>query len=120
MPTSTTATATGAPSESASAPSSPSPATCTLTAVEALPVYDRASVAGGLFGTVEAGETVEATVRTADGFYGFDPGVAQAGNAGLFRLRWVLKTTGLNDRRLCCPAGGHPANLRDLLRDDHG
>jgi len=101
VPTSTTATATGAPSESASAPSSPSTATCNLTAVEALPVYNRASVAGGLFGTLEAGASVEATVRTADGFYGFDPGVAQAGNAGLFRLRWVLKTTGLTTTTGC-------------------
>jgi hypothetical protein len=37
-------------------------------------------------------ETTKATAKTADGFYGFDPGVAQAGNSGLFRLRWVLKT----------------------------
>ena len=28
----------------------------------------------------------------ADGFYGFDPAVAQAGNVGVFRNRWILKT----------------------------
>ena len=26
--------------------------------------------------------------RTADGWLGFDPGVAQAANVGIFRLRW--------------------------------
>jgi hypothetical protein len=27
--------------------------------------------------------------RTADGWLGFDPGVAQAANIGVFRLRWI-------------------------------
>jgi hypothetical protein len=49
------------------------------------------SAAADVFGTL-ASETVTATAKTADGFYGFDPGVAQAGNSGLYRLRWVLKT----------------------------
>jgi hypothetical protein len=54
--------------------------------------YQRASAAAEEFGTLSPGETLAPTARTADGFYGFDPGVAQAGNVGLFRLRWVLKT----------------------------
>lgn len=64
---------------------------CLVSAVNGAPVYMRASAAADVFGYL-GGETVQATVRTADGFYGFDPGVAQAGNVGLFRMRWVLKT----------------------------
>lgn len=32
-------------------------------------------------------------VKTADGWWGFEPGVAQAASSGLFRLRWVLEGT---------------------------
>lgn len=42
-----------------------------------------------VFGTVSAGESRAALARTVDGWYGFDPGIAQAGNEGLDRLRWV-------------------------------
>jgi hypothetical protein len=72
----------------------PAPAptgTCQVTAVNPVTVYTRPSAAADQFGTLGS-ETVEATVKTADGFYGFEPGVAQAGNVGLFRMRWVLKT----------------------------
>lgn len=48
-----------------------------------------------------ASESVEASVRTGDGFYGFDPGVAQAANVGLFRMRWVLKTHDLTTSDAC-------------------
>jgi hypothetical protein len=55
-------------------------------------IYNRASAAADVFGTFGPSDTAQPTARTADGFYGFDPGTAQAGNVGLFRLRWVLKT----------------------------
>jgi hypothetical protein len=42
-----------------------------------------------VFGTLPAKSSVKATAKTIDGWYGFDPGVAQAGNQGLDRLRWV-------------------------------
>jgi hypothetical protein len=73
----------------------PTPAaggSCDLTAANPVTVYQRASAAADQFGTLSPSDTVNPTARTADGFYGFDPGVAQAGNVGLFRLRWVLKT----------------------------
>ena len=67
-------------------------APCQLTAVESVTVYNRPSAAADIFGTLGAGESVQPEVKTADGFYGFDPGVAQAGNVGIFRNRWILKT----------------------------
>jgi len=70
-------------------------ASCDITAANPVTVYTRASAAADMFGTLSSGETVQATAKTADGFYGFDPGVAQAGNVGPFRLRWVLKTVDL-------------------------
>ncbi len=73
---------------SACKPKSP----CQLTAIEDLTVYSRPSAAADVFGTLDAGENVQPAVKTADGFYGFDPGVAQAGNVGVFRNRWILKT----------------------------
>lgn len=80
MPT-PTAVATNPPSVS-----------CQLTALVDAPIYQRPSAAADLFGTLTAGESVQPTVKTADGFYGFDPAVAQAGNVGVFRNRWILKT----------------------------
>jgi len=70
-------------------------ASCDISATNPVPVYTRASAAADVFGALGSGETVQATARTADGFYGFDPGVAQAGNVGPFRLRWALKTVDL-------------------------
>jgi hypothetical protein len=69
---------------------------CDISAVGPVTVYRLPGAAADEFGTLGPGETVEATARTADGFYGFDPGVAQAGNVGLFRLRWALKTHDLS------------------------
>jgi len=65
---------------------------CQLTPVNPVTVYDRPSASADLFGTLDAGEAIQPQVKTADGFYGFDPGVAQAGNVGIFRNRWILKT----------------------------
>ncbi len=62
----------------------------------AVPIYQRPGAAADQFGTLPAGQEVQATARTADGFYGFDPGVAQAGNYGLFRLRWILRTVDIS------------------------
>jgi len=33
-----------------------------------------------VFGTFTSSDTAQATAKTADGFYGFEPGTAQAGN----------------------------------------
>lgn len=65
---------------------------CELTALEPVTAYSRPSAAANVFGTLGTGESVQVLAKTADGFYGFDPGVAQAGNVGVFRNRWILKT----------------------------
>jgi hypothetical protein len=46
-------------------------------------------MAANQFGTLSAGESVQATMRAAGGWLGFTPGVAQAANVGIFRLRWI-------------------------------
>jgi len=74
---------------STSTPSGP----CTIVASGDVPVYFRPSVASDVFGTMHAGESYPVEARTADGWYGFGPGVAQAANTGLFRLRWVQEGT---------------------------
>jgi len=65
---------------------------CEMVAGEPTTIYQRPSAAADVFSTLGTGERVEVSVRTADGFWGFDPGVAQAGNVGLFRNRWILKS----------------------------
>ena len=63
---------------------------CVFTADTALTAYRLPDEASTVFGTVSAGETYEALARTAEGWVGFDPGIAQGANIGLARHRWVL------------------------------
>jgi len=63
---------------------------CMFAANEDLTVYRLPDVSSGVFGTMSSGDTYEALAQTADGWVGFDPGVAQAGNVGLARHRWIL------------------------------
>ena len=63
--------------------------TCVLRAETELQVYMRPGSGSDVFGLLAAGETVLAEARTAEGWLGFDPGVAQAANVGVLRLRWV-------------------------------
>lgn len=88
---------TGTPSPtSASTPTSASafawPAgsgACTLLTTESTVLYDRPSSEAQIFSEVEADFSAVVTGRTVDGWVGFDPGVAQAANIGIFRLRWA-------------------------------
>jgi hypothetical protein len=82
--------------------STPAPTgSCDISTANPVSVYSRPSAAADQFGTLAPGETMHATSRTADGFYGFDPGVAQAGNIGIFRLRWVLRTNDVSTSAGC-------------------
>lgn len=65
------------------------PGIVTLTAEESLTVYARPDSSAGEWGTLAPGDSVSINVRTADGWLGFEPGVAQAGNSGSFRYRWI-------------------------------
>jgi hypothetical protein len=61
-----------------------------FTANTAITAYRLPDDSSDVFGTISAGETHDALARTADGWVGFDPGVAQAANVGLARHRWIL------------------------------
>jgi hypothetical protein len=77
------------------------PAGCTLTAQVDVMVFQRPSTAADLFGTLAASETVQAMMRTVDGWMGFDPGVAQAANVGIFRMRWIAPDAAVSQEGEC-------------------
>lgn len=70
----------------------PTATACLFSADSGVTVYNRPSTAAEVFGTFPAGEELPVAGRTADGWIGFEPGVAQAGNFGIFRLRWVQES----------------------------
>lgn len=78
----------GETSESGEIPEAPA-LPCVLTSAEARTVYTRPDTSAAVFGTLGAGTELPAAARTSDGWWGFDPGVAQAGNVGVFRYRWI-------------------------------
>jgi hypothetical protein len=79
----------------------PPDSSCTLSAISDVPAYFRPSTESGVFGTFSAGMSVEAIARTADGWIGFEPGVAQAANIGIFRLRWVQNSANISLSDAC-------------------
>jgi hypothetical protein len=79
----------------------PPTSSCTLSAISDVPAYFRPSTESGVFGTLSAGMSVEATACTADGWIGFEPGVAQAANTGIFRLRWVQDSANISLSGAC-------------------
>jgi hypothetical protein len=79
---------TAAPSETPS-PQATEVEVCELVAEGNLMAYERPSIAAEVFTTVPPALRVRVEAVTADGWVGFDPGYAQAGNVGVFRLRWV-------------------------------
>lgn len=87
---------------------------CNFTANADLTVYRLPDGTSSLFGTISAGETHEALARTADGWIGFDPGVAQAGNVGLARHRWVQANISLSSS---CLNGVDLVTLADVQAD---
>ena len=66
---------------------------CELNAVSDVTIYQRPSTSADVFSEQPAGFTQQFGDRTADGWLGFDPGVAQAANIGSFRLRWIPPNT---------------------------
>lgn len=74
---------------------------CEIVAEDAVSVYDRPSSAAGLFGSMYAGLRVTVEGRAADGWLGFEPGVAQAANIGVFRLRWVRESSAIRLEGTC-------------------
>jgi hypothetical protein len=77
---------------------------CELIAEEELTVYERPHPDAEVFGTMSTGFRVELEAKTADGWWGFEPGVAQAANVGVFRLRWVHESSPIRLEGCCqCP-----------------
>lgn len=67
---------------------------CDYTATAEVTIYSRPSTSASVFSTQGAGFTIQPTARTDNGWYGFDPAVAQAANFGSFRLRWLPPHSG--------------------------
>ncbi|MCD4699471.1 MAG: hypothetical protein K8R91_02740 [Phycisphaerae bacterium] len=68
----------------------PAPADdCMFTQNTLLTAYRLPDDTSDVFGYVPVAEAYKVLARTADGWVGFDPGVAQAGNIGLAHHRWV-------------------------------
>jgi hypothetical protein len=66
---------------------------CIITVNRTEMSYLRPSYASDTFGELSPGLGVYASARTADGWIGFSPGVAQAANMGVFRHRWFPPNT---------------------------
>lgn len=62
---------------------------CELVAKGNLTAYQRPSIDAEVFAIVQPGMRLYVEAVTADGWIGFEPGSAQAGNVGIFRLRWL-------------------------------
>ena len=62
---------------------------CELVTNSDATIFSRPDLSADVFSTVPAGFTTTAAGQTVSGWFGFDPGVAQAANIGPFRLRWI-------------------------------
>jgi hypothetical protein len=77
------------------------PQPCEIIAEGEVTAYARPSSAAMVFGTMYPGLRVRVEGRTADGWLGFEPGVAQAANVGIFRLRWVHESSAIRVEGTC-------------------
>lgn len=87
---------------------------CELVANGETTVYQRPSTDAGVFGTMAPGDRIAAGAATDDGWIGFDPGIAQAANVGVFRLRWVQRGDGISLEGACSDlpvVAGPPAGV---------
>ncbi|MCD4707471.1 MAG: hypothetical protein K8S62_07010 [Candidatus Sabulitectum sp.] len=66
-----------------------------FTAHDSIEVHSRPYSLSAVWSVILPGETVMLEVRTASGWLGFDPGVAQAANTCSFRYRWLAPDTGI-------------------------
>ncbi len=87
---------------------------CEFTGTTDLTAYRLPDALSPVFGTVPAGETHEVLARTADGWIGFDPGIAQAVNVGLARHRWIQLNAALSP---FCLAAVDLVTLGDVEHD---
>jgi len=74
---------------------------CMAIGEKEISVYSRPSREAVVFGSMSPGMNTIVEGRTVDGWLGFDPGVAQAANIGIFRLRWVEIHDGISLEGSC-------------------
>lgn len=74
---------------------------CALVVSKPITAYTRPSLQAAVFGKLSVGDQLPVSAATADGWLGFDPGVAQAANVGPFRWRWVQKSDALKLEGAC-------------------
>ena len=87
---------------------------CSLTAHAPLTIYRLPDDTSDIFGVMGSGETYKILAATTDGWYGFDPGIAQAGNIGLAHHRWVQDPVGISSS---CLSSVTLVTLADVLAD---
>jgi hypothetical protein len=87
---------------------------CNFSGTEPLTVYRLPDLSSDVFGTLSGGETHEILAYTADGWIGFDPGFAQAGNIGLAHHRWVQMNATI---RPSCLVTVDEVTLADVMVD---
>ena len=90
---------------------------CTFTANVPTTAYRLPDATSDVFGMLPSGDEFEALARTADGWVGFDPGIAQAGNIGLAHHRWVQINLDLS---ASCLTSVDLVTLEDVLADLEG
>lgn len=100
-------TAVPTPSSTPTATSSPAP--CTLTANSDVPLYNRPDTNSSQFGIFSSGQQAVITGQAPGGWLGFDPGVAQAANVGIFRLRWLAPGSDTAQSGSCDALTPYPA-----------
>ena len=86
---------------------------CEFTEHMAMQVYRLPDASSELLGTM-VGETHSVLAWTANGWVGFDPGIAQAGNIGLAHHRWVYLNGIVTPS---CLAGVDQVTLADVQAD---
>ena len=87
---------------------------CTFTTNTAVTAYRLPDGTSDVFGTLSSADTYKALARTAEGWVGFDPGIAQAGNIGLAHHRWVQFNVTLS---ASCLSSVDLVTLEDVLAD---
>lgn len=87
----------------------PLTAVCTLSANSDVPLTYRPDPRSGQFGVLSAGQQAVMTGQAPGGWLGFDPGVAQAANVGIFRLRWIAPGSDVTQSGSCASLTRYPA-----------
>jgi hypothetical protein len=101
----------GSPDMTLDLPPEPEPPCLLAITATSATAYQRPSHESEVFGTLTLHQVTLAAGLTESGWIGFDPGVAQAPNVGLLRLRWLPPETPISFSP-GCPEG--PATVPTL------